>query len=299
MARRRVQVLLVTLLLVAGGMPAILGAQALEATFADLKGEVQWSPVGSTQWAAASANTVLHSGDRVRTSGNSSARLAFFDGSTAALGATTGIRLDAVRQVDNESQVQVLQTAGVTQAQVQQAPDKTTSYHVDTPAALVSASTLASTCPWVRVDANRTTLVRNYSSVVPAPVAASPQAAAPPRRELRWVLGLVPGVMGPILQPLPEIVSSDSDSPLRGVRQDQELAPCPFGDVPVPEVGPGVGEPTAPTQTRPYAITVQNKAGQIGTARIPRGEESEIRLGQPPSPPAPIGTYAAPAAVQR
>src|SRR5688500_5226183 len=111
MAGRRVRVLLVTLLVVAGGMPAILGAQALEAAFADLKGEVQWSPAGSTQWAAASANTVLHSGDRVRTSVNSSARLAFFEGSTVDLGATTGIRLDAVRQGDDESQVQVLQTA--------------------------------------------------------------------------------------------------------------------------------------------------------------------------------------------
>ena len=299
MARRRVRVLLVTLLVVAGGMPpAILGAQALEAAFADLKGEVQWSPVGSTQWAAASANTVLHSGDRVRTSVNSSARLAFFEGSTVDLGATTGIRLDAVRQGDDESQVQVLQTAGVTQAQVQQAPNKTTSYHVDTPAALVSASMLASTCPWVRVDANRTTLVRNYSSMVPVRMAAPPQAAAQPRLQLRWVLGLVPGLMGPVPQPLPEIVGSDSSSPLSVVRQEQELSPCPFGDVPTPPGGPG-GDPTTPTETRPYAVTVQNKAGQTGTVRIPRGEESEIRLGQPPSPPAPIGTYAAPAAARR
>src|SRR5687768_6763991 len=60
MPGRRVRMLLVMLLVVAGGMPAILGAQALEATFAAVKGEVQWSPVGSTQWAAASANTVLH-----------------------------------------------------------------------------------------------------------------------------------------------------------------------------------------------------------------------------------------------
>jgi hypothetical protein len=263
----------------------------------------------------------------VRTAANSSARLTFFEGSTTDVAAETGIRLDALQEVGTEAQVRLLQTAGVTQAQVQQAPDRTTSYQVETAAALVSASTRAPTCPWVRVDAHQTVLVRNYSPVV------QPRVAAQSVVERRWVLRLVPGPLGPIVQPWPRLVTVQRELPPSAAPHEQPLVACPFGDVPDAvavgdsAMGPsderltaaepyrlasaepartpwldrlGVGETGGllQTQTRPYAVTVQNRSGPTQEVRIPRGEESEIRLGQPPSPPVPIGTFAAQAAAR-
>src|SRR5688572_28215515 len=145
----RGRLLLAALLLGALLVPTALIAQVLEATFADLKGEVQWSVAGSTQWEAASANTVLHAGDRVRTAANSSVRLAFFEGSTTDLAAGTAVRVDELSTSAGQGTIRLLQSEGITQAQVQQAPDALTSYQVESPAALATAP--ATTCPWVRV----------------------------------------------------------------------------------------------------------------------------------------------------
>src|SRR5438128_96922 len=90
-------------------LPTMLLAQALESVLADLKGEVQWSSAGSSQWQVASANTVVHAGDRVRTSANSSVRLAHFEGSVTDLGDSTGVRIDALDQADGQNTVRLSQ----------------------------------------------------------------------------------------------------------------------------------------------------------------------------------------------
>src|SRR4051812_37416707 len=95
---RRGQALLAVLLVAALALPAMLLAQALEATFADLKGGAGWWGAGSTEWEPAPANVVLHAGDRVRTTANSSARLAFYEGSTTDLAASTGVRVETLQQ---------------------------------------------------------------------------------------------------------------------------------------------------------------------------------------------------------
>ena len=112
--RRWFQPGLVVLIIATLAVPAILVAQALEATFADLRGEVEWSAAGSTQWQRADANTVLHAGDRVRTAANSAARLAFYEGSATDLAASTGVRLDDLRQQDGQNLVKLTQTQGIT-----------------------------------------------------------------------------------------------------------------------------------------------------------------------------------------
>ena len=83
--------------------------------------------------------------------------------------------------------------------------------------------------------------------------------------------------------------------------QEHEFVPCPYGDRPTPPGGSTGSEPaaSAPSPTRPYAVTVENKAGELQTVRIPRGQESAIRIGQPSGPPAPIGTYGGQAATPR
>jgi len=120
-------------------LPALLPAQGLEATFADLKGEVEWSAAGSTQWEAASANTVLHAGDRVRTLGNSSARLAYFEGSATALAAATSIRIDEMRNEADLRLLRLTQETGATQGQVQEAGGIPTNYEVTSASAVMLA----------------------------------------------------------------------------------------------------------------------------------------------------------------
>lgn len=308
--------------------PAVLLlAQGLEASLADVKGQVQVSRAGSSQYETADANTRLATGDRVRTLANSSARLAFFEGSTTDIAALTAVRIDDLSQTDTQSSIRLLQTGGVSEAQVQQAPDKSTSYQVESPAAVANASTQAATCPWVRVDADGTTLVRNYSASVRLRV--EPQ----PVLELRWVPGFVPTPLGPIPQMMPQLVSVLKDMPVAERASEQPLIACPFGDQPVGALGEDYAdgladidpaeagsyrlasaEPAWPpllgrlglaaelarveAQSLPYSITVHNTSGDIQTVRVSRGMESQIQVGQPPSQPASIGTFAAQSAAQ-
>src|SRR5262249_14423240 len=170
-------------------LPAMLAAQALEATFADLKGEVEWSAAGSTQFQSASSNTVLHAGDRIRTTANSSARLAFYEGSTTDLGASTGVRIDDMSQGSDQNVVKLMQTQGVSQAQVSQQGGTPTNLQVETPASLATAP--SATCPWVRVGGDGTTMVRNYGGGRPP----APQPQPGQQGTFNPILG--PGVFGP------------------------------------------------------------------------------------------------------
>src|SRR5437762_10577958 len=146
------------LLLVASLLaPSLLAAQvALEATFADLKGEVEWSPAGSTQFEAASLNTVLHAGDRIRTAANSAARLAYYEGSATQVGDTTEVRIDTLQQGTDQNLVRLTQQTGTTQGEVQQTGATATNYEVESPVSVTNAP--PTTCPWVRIDADGCTL---------------------------------------------------------------------------------------------------------------------------------------------
>ena len=62
---------------------------------------------------------------------------------------------------DGQASIKILQNEGVAQAQVQPAPERPTAYQVESPSSTVAAAT--TTCPWVRVQDDGTTLVRNYA----------------------------------------------------------------------------------------------------------------------------------------
>ncbi len=315
--RTRMRVTVVVALLAAFAVPALLLAQALEATFADLKGEVQWSAAGSTQWETASSNVVLHAGDRVRTGANSSARLAFYEGSTTDLAASTGVRVDTLQQADNENQVKLSQTAGLVQAQVQENAAVPARFEVETPASNVRAP--ATTCPWVRVGADGTTLVRNYRTGVRLPVAPQPV------QQVVYQPILVPGVGGaPMPIAIPQLITVLKDIPLpQG--DDQPLIRCPSGSAAAGsttassaadhDTGPLAGLATGrlvlaslgrgPDRARVLAqatgtdLVVTNTGGaRLASVTVPPGNETQIIPGQVPAPAGPIGTFAAQSAAQ-
>lgn len=221
--RRRAHGLFVLGLLVSQVLPSLLLAQALEATFADLKGEVQWAAAGSTEWEAASANSVLHAGDRVRTAANSSARLAFFEGSTADLADNTELGLTTFAQDGGTNVVRVEQAAGVSQAQVQPAAETPTRYEVLTASALTTAPT--ATCPWVRSGADGSTVVRNYDRSG----TAGPTGPIPAVR-LDYTQTFLPGPRGPIPWLQPHAVPFEFTPP-QSTAAAEALAACPFGEV--------------------------------------------------------------------
>jgi hypothetical protein len=316
--RPRARVTLVAGLTTALAVPAILLAQTLETTFADLKGEVQWSTAGSTQWETASSNTVLHAGDRVRTAANSSARLAFYEGSTTDLVALTGVRIDALQPADTENQIKLSQTAGLIQAQVQDTAAVPVRFEVETPASNVRAP--ATTCPWVRVGSDGTTLVRNYRTGVRLPVAPQPV------QQVVFQPILVPGVAGaPMPIAIPQLITVLKDMPLTQA-DDQPIIRCPSGSATtgsgtMPSLGAdhdagplaglatgrlvlaslGLGHDRARvlTQAAGTDLVVTNTAGtRVAAVTVPPGNETQIMPGQVPAAAGPIGTFAAQSAAQ-
>jgi hypothetical protein len=223
----------VSLVLVASLLaPSLVAAQAaLEATFADLKGEVEWSPAGSSQFQAASLNTVLHAGDRIRTAANSAARLAYFEGSATQLGDATEVRIDTLQQGADQNLVRLTQASGTSQGAVQQRPGVATSYQTETPVSVTEAPPM--TCPWVRVDADGTTLVRNYQGAQPR---GSITLDVP---QLSYTTTFVPGPFGPVPQLVPQPTTTSMTVPAGSPMNLQALSDCPFGD----QAGdvPGVG----------------------------------------------------------
>jgi hypothetical protein len=212
----------------------LLLAQGLEASLADVKGQVQVSRAGSSQYETADANTRLATGDRVRTLANSSARLAFFEGSTTDLAGLTAVRIDDQSQSDTQSSIRLLQAGGVSEAQVQQqTPDKPTIFQVESPASTVSAS--PATCPWTRVGPDGTTLVRNYWG------GASSAVAPQDVKQVIYVPMFVPGVGGlPMPVQIPQLVTVYREMPPSTAPDEQPLFRCPYG-VPTAERSSVVG----------------------------------------------------------
>jgi hypothetical protein len=307
---RRVPSLVVVLLVTSLVLPAALVvAQALEATLVDVKGEVEWSPAGATQWQRAGVATVLHAGDRVRTAANSSARLAYHEGTTTDLAATTGIRLDDLSQTAAGNNIKLLQVGGVSQGKVaeQAAP---TNYEVESPASVASAP--AGTCPWVRVAPSGTTLVRNYLDS--AVLAVEPQQV----QELRHFSAWMPTPFGPRLTQRAELMTTTRLIPVTPTVDEQPLLPCPGPSASALPATDTLAHDSADGSLRLLSaealvaggalqrvqaqgpgrnISVRNTSGaQIQTVSVGPGQESQIVPGEAPSAPVPIGTFAARAA---
>lgn len=315
-ARRGCRLVLAAPIILSLAVPAIILAQAPDASIVERTNQVEYSPAGSDQWQPAPADVALAPGDRLRTGAGGLARVAYVDGSTTALAAGTGLRLD---RVDAEArQVKISQVSGMTQTRV--APgDGAVRFALETPTLTLAAP--PASCPWVRIGADGATLVRHYGAE-PSP-AVEPQ----PVQEVVYAPVPVPGPAGPVPVPMPQIVTvwkamppstAPDEQPLfacAGSRAANTLEPAPtetsavsaaaapslrLGDVPLasPLLGsmlPASAGASVERQSEP-TLSVTGPGG--AAVQLAAGFETELRPGQPPSAPAPIGTAAAQAAAR-
>jgi hypothetical protein len=103
------------------------------------EGEVLVMKEGANDWVGAASGTELDIGDTVKTGGNSSAEITFFDGSTMELGAGTEVEileLDIVCST-GVTTITLAQMIGDTISRVTGILDPASSYEVETPSGVV------------------------------------------------------------------------------------------------------------------------------------------------------------------
>jgi FtsP/CotA-like multicopper oxidase with cupredoxin domain len=320
------RVVLAAPVVVSLAVPAIILAQSPDAQLAERNNQVDYSPAGSSQWQPAPAEVALAPGDRLRTGAGSSTRVTFGDGTTTALAASTGIRLD--RLDADPTLIGLTQVAGITQTQVAVgAPGS--GFALATPSLAVQAA--GGACPWVRVAADGTTLVRHYGT------SRGPAVEPQPVQEVVFSPVPVPGPGGPVPVPMPQVVTVWKAMPPSMAPDEQPLMACGSASMASGrdatlvtaaarasdgQTATGVASAAAPPSLRvgdtsrspllgtvlagaPVAgpaeqttpgVSVSNSAGT--TVQLAAGFETEVRPGQAPTPPAPIGTAAAQAAAR-
>jgi VCBS repeat-containing protein len=129
------------------------------------EGEVSIMKEGADVWAGVGTGTELDIGDAVKTGGNSSAEITFFDGSTMELEAGTEVKILSLDIVcaTSVSTITMEQTIGTTISRVTKLLDPGSSYEIETPTGVagVRGSTMI-----VTVGGNGTTLVTNEEGTV-------------------------------------------------------------------------------------------------------------------------------------
>ena len=106
------------------------------ATISSPIGEVLVQKQGSTTWIQAVSGMKLYEGDSLKTGGNSTTEIAFFEGSLVEVGADSEILLDemAVAPHTGSTSIHLKQLVGNTVNRVQKLVDSASSYEVETPA---------------------------------------------------------------------------------------------------------------------------------------------------------------------
>jgi hypothetical protein len=123
------------------------------ATLEVRQGVVQWFPVDAPDWEAATSGQTVQARDRVRTDGQSSARLVFQDDSTTTVNANTGVRIDRLERAKGGGlYVRLFHAAGATLHRAQQAADAGGAFAVETPAATVWVHGHIGVIQWPLID---------------------------------------------------------------------------------------------------------------------------------------------------
>ena len=109
---------------------------APSATIASPVGEVLVQKQGSTTWIQAVSGMKLSEGDRLKTGGNGTTQIIFFEGSVVEVGGDSEILLNdlAVAPQTGSTSIQLKQLVGNTVNRVQKLVDSASSYEVETPA---------------------------------------------------------------------------------------------------------------------------------------------------------------------
>jgi hypothetical protein len=151
----------VAVLVVGAALPALIRAQALEATatLETRQPEVQWAAAGASDGQAVPARQTVRAGDRIRTGPGAAARLVYFEGTAIDVGAETGLRVERLeRSAGGNIVSRIVQTAGTTVSRVVRLVDPAASFEVETPAA---TAFVRGTTPRVQVTRGGGTRVGN------------------------------------------------------------------------------------------------------------------------------------------
>ena len=99
-------------------------------------GEVLVQKQGSTTWIQAVSGMKLNEGDRLKTGGNSTTEIVFFEGSVTEVGADSEILLSEMEVAPNtgSTSIHLNQLVGHTVNRVQKLVDSASNYEVETPA---------------------------------------------------------------------------------------------------------------------------------------------------------------------
>jgi hypothetical protein len=138
---RRLLFSIISLLAVAIMAPAMLScandvnAAKPTATISNPAGEVLVQKQGSITWLQAVSGMKLNEGDRLKTGGNSTTEVVFFEGSVIEVGADSEILLSEMTASNSGStSIHLNQLVGHTVSRVHKLVDSASDYEVDTPA---------------------------------------------------------------------------------------------------------------------------------------------------------------------
>src|SRR4030043_1117431 len=125
---------LITTLAGCGGKAEAVPAPT--ATIASLSGTVLVQEGGSVIWIAADPGMKLNEGDRIKTGGNGTAEVIFFEGSVIEVGEKTDILISemSITGPDGTTSISLQQSIGHSINRVKKLVNSASSYEVDTPA---------------------------------------------------------------------------------------------------------------------------------------------------------------------
>jgi len=173
------------------------------------EGDVSVMKEGTDDWVPAETEMELKKGDTIKTGGNSSAEITFFDGSTMELEAGTEIEILSLDLAcdTSVSTITMEQTIGTTISRVTKLLDPGSSYEVETPTGVAG---VRGSIVIVTVGGNGTTLVTNEGGDVYA-IWQGMELPVPVGQTLIFMEGQSPNFM-----PLAEddAAATDEDSPV-------------------------------------------------------------------------------------
>ncbi|HUW46386.1 MAG TPA: Ig-like domain-containing protein [Dehalococcoidia bacterium] len=140
--RKKLLLILALTILVASTVVGCDGGSPCPSTLTILsitEGEVSVMKAGTSDWTEAEVEMELEVGDTIKTGGNSSAEITFFDGSTMELEAGTEIEILSLDLACDTgvTTITLLQMIGDTISRVEKILDPASSYEVETPSGVV------------------------------------------------------------------------------------------------------------------------------------------------------------------
>ena len=161
--RKKLLLILVLSILVASTLVGC--APSTLTIFSITEGNVSVMKEGTDNWIEAQVGMSLEAGDRVKTGGNSSAEITFFDGSIIELQASTEIKIISLDISTDTGSITIIleQTIGTTISRVIKLLDPASRYEVETPTGAVA---VRGSAMQIYVTEDGTTWVTNLEGII-------------------------------------------------------------------------------------------------------------------------------------